>query len=356
MDSVTTYAPGGQYNVTLAGTAVHNGGSCQLSLSYDQGETFQVFQSFIGGCPDTSNPNAPLDFTMPSDAPAGEALLAWTWVNHSGNREMYMNCASITVGSGKGSERRSSGLDSSKYPSLFVANAGVNQCATVEGIDVVYPNPGPNVVYGGSYASSKPTTPAGFTGSNCVAPGASSAGSATVDSSAASSPSASSGSKSVSVHPNGVTLGSSAASLAAEPVSTASSAAASGSSGSSGSSSSSGSKTCQRKRRLGGPADRNLTRRTSGRVAALPATHPKRDVESEPLFLERRATGRVAALPATHPKRDVEPERRAESEPFFLERRTAGRVAALPATHPGAAAHRKRASGRVAALPATHGH
>lgn len=35
-------------------------------------------------------------------------------------------------------------------------------------------NPGDSVSYGGSYASSRPTAAAGFTGSNCVAPGASS--------------------------------------------------------------------------------------------------------------------------------------------------------------------------------------
>jgi hypothetical protein len=40
-----TYTAGGTYNMTLAGTAMHDGGSCQLSLSYDNGNTFKVIKS-----------------------------------------------------------------------------------------------------------------------------------------------------------------------------------------------------------------------------------------------------------------------------------------------------------------------
>lgn len=106
-----------------------------------------------------------IDVPIPSSAPSGEALFGWTWFNTAGNREMYMNCAVVTVTGG------GSGLSG---PSPFVANAGVNQCATIEGIETVFPNPGDSVSYGGSYASTRPTAAAGFTGSNCVAPGASS--------------------------------------------------------------------------------------------------------------------------------------------------------------------------------------
>jgi hypothetical protein len=77
---------------------------------------------------------------------------------------MYMNCAAVTVTNG------GSGLTG---PTPFVANANVNECKTIENIDVVFPEPGSVIQYGGSYASSKPTTPAGFSGSNCVGPGAS---------------------------------------------------------------------------------------------------------------------------------------------------------------------------------------
>lgn len=35
--------------------ASHDGGTCELSLSYDNGITFRVFKRFIGGCPLSSS-------------------------------------------------------------------------------------------------------------------------------------------------------------------------------------------------------------------------------------------------------------------------------------------------------------
>jgi hypothetical protein len=43
------YVPGGTYDMWLNGTAEHDGGSCQLSLSYDNGVTFKVIKSMNGG-------------------------------------------------------------------------------------------------------------------------------------------------------------------------------------------------------------------------------------------------------------------------------------------------------------------
>ena len=138
--------------------------------------------------------SATIDVALPSEAPSGEALFAWTWFNNAGtspcryelpmltlmippgNREMYMNCAAVTVTNG------GSGLSG---PTPFVANANVNECKTIEGVDVVFPNPGAVIHYGGSYTSSRPTTPAGFSGSNCVGPGASALPDKTAASSAA---------------------------------------------------------------------------------------------------------------------------------------------------------------------------
>lgn len=88
--------------MSLAGTSTHGGGSCQLSLSYDNGATFRVIKSMIGGCPLTTT----YDFTIPSYTPAGNALLAWTWQNLEGNREYYMNCAEVSISSGSSSRRR----------------------------------------------------------------------------------------------------------------------------------------------------------------------------------------------------------------------------------------------------------
>src|SRR5271170_8136087 len=48
-NTTATYSAGGTYNMTIAGTVMHGGGSCQLSLSYDNGATFNVIKSMIGG-------------------------------------------------------------------------------------------------------------------------------------------------------------------------------------------------------------------------------------------------------------------------------------------------------------------
>jgi hypothetical protein len=81
LDSVATLSAGQQYNMTLSGSATHNGGSCQISLSYDGGATFRVIKSIIGGCPLIET----LNYQIPAFAPSGKALLAWTWQNHSGS-------------------------------------------------------------------------------------------------------------------------------------------------------------------------------------------------------------------------------------------------------------------------------
>jgi hypothetical protein len=124
--------------MTLAGLATHGGGSCQLSLSYDNGTTFYVIQSMEGGCPLVTT----YQFTIPSDAPNGNALFAWTWFNLIGNREMYMNCADVVINGG------SSTTDSftTEYPPIFVANID-NGCSTVEDKQTVFPNPGKQVIY-----------------------------------------------------------------------------------------------------------------------------------------------------------------------------------------------------------------
>jgi hypothetical protein len=186
----------------LEGSATHDGGSCQLALTYDQGETFKVIESILGDCPIAKK----YDFTIPSDAPDGEALLAWTWFNKVGNREMYMNCAFVTVGGGsKGKQVPAHHANKhtieqadhpnhpnhpnhppmkemdapvadkmpheekhkemvhehaqrdvygamkttsfSSLPELFVANVDqAGKCVTIEGEAVNFPKPGPNVI------------------------------------------------------------------------------------------------------------------------------------------------------------------------------------------------------------------
>jgi hypothetical protein len=136
--AVATYRAGQAYAATLAGGATHEGGSCQFSLSLDNGASFRVIASYIGNCP--SGSGARYDFTVPAGTPShAGALLAWTWFNKVGNREMYMNCAVVDI---EGTSGGSGGLSS--RPEIFVANVA-NGCKTVDSADVMFPNPGPDV-------------------------------------------------------------------------------------------------------------------------------------------------------------------------------------------------------------------
>lgn len=157
--SVATWAPGQAVNFTLTGSATHNGGSCQASFSYDRGKTWTVVHSYIGGCPLKNT----WDLTLPKDIPAGDALFAWSWFNNIGNREMYMNCAHVTISGKKRAAvapeplaERSPGDPFRSRPAMFVANVA-NGCGTVETFDVEFPKPGPDV----DRASSKTKAPTG---------------------------------------------------------------------------------------------------------------------------------------------------------------------------------------------------
>jgi hypothetical protein len=72
------------------GTAIHEGGTCELSISLDKEPTadsvFKVIQVFEGGCP-TVQGTGGLTFNIPKEFPSTErATLAWTWFNRIGNR------------------------------------------------------------------------------------------------------------------------------------------------------------------------------------------------------------------------------------------------------------------------------
>ncbi|KAL1406663.1 hypothetical protein Q8F55_008369 [Vanrija albida] len=162
---VASFAQGGAYNFTIVGSAFHGGGSCQASLSYDGGKTYTVVQSIIGNCPVFGSGN--FDFKIPADAPTGDAVFAWTWFNNIGNREMYMNCAAVTItGAGGHRKRRigegaepvskrdpvygngevvKRGTPFSARPANFIANVG-NGCSTLQNTDLRFPNPGPDVL------------------------------------------------------------------------------------------------------------------------------------------------------------------------------------------------------------------
>jgi hypothetical protein len=211
-----------------ANTAVHGGGSCQISITYETDpaalkdpNNWKVLHSFIGGCPteamgnlDQSVPcstgNEPqcvrsFNFNVPSELQNGNGILAWTWFNNVGNREMYMNCAPVSVSGGSG--------NIGSLPSMFAANIG-NGCATTESFNTDFPNPGQYVTKGdlnyplkaptGSCASgagsgntpSTPSTPSGSTGGSTGTSPSSGAGtrpSAAASSAAAAPPSQTTG-------------------------------------------------------------------------------------------------------------------------------------------------------------------
>ncbi|KAI9764312.1 MAG: hypothetical protein M1840_008530 [Geoglossum simile] len=132
--------------------AAHGGGSCQVSLSFDGGNNFQVIRSFVGGCPGNATFNSNnlpprdqspqiFDFTIPKDTPNGHAIFAWTWFPISGNISMHMNCAWVNISGGINTGNRT--LDPDDYPPMFVANVkAINTCRGRDGFKIVFPTPG----------------------------------------------------------------------------------------------------------------------------------------------------------------------------------------------------------------------
>ena len=157
-----TWTAGQAYSMNISSSgANHDGGSCQLSLSYDNGASFKVIKSMIGGCPVT----LAYDFTVPSFAPASDSVLfSWSWFNLVGNREMYMDCARVQIESPipgrhrRASLRRQAATNASsmdELPDLFTCNID-NGCTSIEYEDVQFPNPGSDVVHGQDLAQTQP--------------------------------------------------------------------------------------------------------------------------------------------------------------------------------------------------------
>lgn len=157
-----------------ANTAVHGGGSCQLSITYEtdpaklkQASAWKVIYSIEEGCPTNSLANldsgyqGPLggysgaiscddkkangfdcvntfNFTIPEGVKNGQATLAWTWFNNVGNREIYMNCVAVDI---TGGTDNSSMAD---FPDIFLANLGAayGSGKTDDYVNVKFPNPG----------------------------------------------------------------------------------------------------------------------------------------------------------------------------------------------------------------------
>ncbi|KAE8353132.1 hypothetical protein BDV28DRAFT_114227 [Aspergillus coremiiformis] len=176
-----TAAIGQSMPLSFMGSATHGGGSCQVSLTTDREPTknskWMVIKSIEGGCPANvagnmaGGPSATgastFNYTIPDGIQPGKYTLAWTWFNRIGNREMYMNCAPLTVtgGSSKRDEvpdEKTVEKRAASFPPMFVAN--VNGCLTKEGVDVRFPNPGSDVVYAGTSGNLAPQSGAACQG------------------------------------------------------------------------------------------------------------------------------------------------------------------------------------------------
>jgi hypothetical protein len=216
IDTMNQWNAGETQVVSFNGTAVHGGGSCQFSITTDPEPTEQsqwkVIQSVIGNCPSNVSGNLPdptfderafsrdplmnqsaatFPVTMPSNIPNGRYTFAWTWLNKLGDREFYMNCAPIQVGSGTGSASAASAAEAlSALPDMFVANLPNTECKTTHGQDFVYPNPGENVSKGNiGVVFGADLTPKNPGGPECVAMSKLGAGSGQIGSPSAGTPS-----------------------------------------------------------------------------------------------------------------------------------------------------------------------
>ena len=150
--------------LSFIGSAVHGGGSCQVSLTTDLQPTkssqWIVIHSIQGNCPSNVTGNLDADpsglgaavfqYTIPPGISPGQYTIAWSWLNKIGNREFYMNCGPATIVAAKKKRYVPAPKRQSTFPAMFIANlAGIsNGCITVEGVDTLYPDPGASVMNG----------------------------------------------------------------------------------------------------------------------------------------------------------------------------------------------------------------
>jgi hypothetical protein len=169
---------GQAFPVSFSGSAVHGGGSCQLSLTPtmkpDTNSVFRVIYSIEGGCPGTDGGTVSYNVKVPAEVPNGNYSLAWSWANKIGNREYYMNCAPVSItGSTQNDDTAYNGL-----PEMAIFNIPTkSSCTTLETFDVQYFDPGnykevgsafaphaPGGCTAGSTNSTTPSSPSGSSG------------------------------------------------------------------------------------------------------------------------------------------------------------------------------------------------
>ncbi|KAF8475607.1 hypothetical protein BDZ91DRAFT_788297 [Kalaharituber pfeilii] len=120
------------------GVAAHWGGSCQASISYDYGKTFQDVQ-----------------IQNPKGCSWGDVIFAWTWFTVTGFREMYMNCAHVKIHQ-PNQNITATQLNPEVHPPMFVGE--INQCKSKEWFNLEFPLPGlkPAIAHNTPFSFSKP--------------------------------------------------------------------------------------------------------------------------------------------------------------------------------------------------------
>jgi len=94
----------------------HNGGLCQFSLSYDGGKNFVVISEYHRTCPDVFYDwKVKIPDNIPSCDKLGKCIFSWSWINNTGNREFYQNCADVKIIGKKGAPAL-------KGPKMLIAN------------------------------------------------------------------------------------------------------------------------------------------------------------------------------------------------------------------------------------------
>ncbi|ORX69883.1 hypothetical protein DL89DRAFT_267112 [Linderina pennispora] len=164
--------------------AVHSGGHCEFSVSYDNGKTFAVIHQELRYCFVGSKPTGQVNdasvlsytFTLPSNLPSSDRVVfSWSWVNASGNRELYHNCADIAIKGGSSNAYTAKQMTIANYPGFPTIPEFNGNYET--GLELY--NNAPNVTVGpgisGAYAVSasaaaaNPNPPAGYHGVPVVA-------------------------------------------------------------------------------------------------------------------------------------------------------------------------------------------
>lgn len=99
--AVATYKAGDTIKVEIDGSAIHGGGHCQFSISYND-KDFVAIKTIIRTC---FLDGKTFNVQIPPETPSCDrCTFSWTWNNAVGNREQYMNCADIKItGGGRGS-------------------------------------------------------------------------------------------------------------------------------------------------------------------------------------------------------------------------------------------------------------